>query len=44
MHHLVPLPSFSTGTDAVETSGAAAADADVPPPIVSDDSDGRAHV
>ena len=38
MHHLVPLPSFSTGTDAVETSGAAAADADVPPSTASDDS------
>ena len=29
----------STGADAVETSGAAAADVDVPPPTISDDSD-----
>ena len=35
-----PLPS-STGADAAETSGAAAADADVPPPIASNDSDIR---
>ena len=35
-----PLPS-STGADATETSGAAAADADVPPLTASDDSDIR---
>ena len=33
-----PPPPSSTGADAVETSGAAA-DADVPPPTASDDSD-----
>ena len=33
-----PLPS-STSTDIAEASGATAADADVPPPITSDDSD-----
>ena len=36
---VVPPPPSSTGTDAVETSGAVAADADVPPPTASDDSD-----
>ena len=36
----VPLPPSSTSTAAVETSGAAA-DADVPPPTASDDSDIR---
>ena len=35
-----PLPS-STGANAAETSGAAAADADVPPPTTSNDSDIR---
>ena len=35
-----PLPS-STCADAVETSGAATADADVLPPTTSDDSDIR---
>ena len=35
---VVPLPPFSTGADAAETSGAAAADADVPLPTTSDDS------
>ena len=36
----VPPPPSSTGVDAAETSGAvAAADADVPPPNTSDDSD-----
>ena len=34
---VVPLPPFSTGADAVEMSGVAAADADVPPPTTSDD-------
>ena len=37
----VPLPPSFTGTDAAETSGGAAADADVPPPTTSDDSDIR---
>ena len=37
----VPLPPSSTGVDAVETSGAAAADADIPPPTTLDDSDIR---
>ena len=36
----VPPPPSSTGTAAVETSGAVA-DADVPPPTASDDSDIR---
>ena len=36
----VPLPSSSTGTVVTETSGAAA-DANVPPPTASDDSDIR---
>ena len=35
---VVPLPPFSTGADAAETSGAASADADVPLPTTSDDS------
>ena len=35
----VPLPPFSTGVDAVETSGGAATD--VPPLTTSDDSDIR---
>ena len=35
-----PLPS-STSTDIAEASGATAADADVPPPTTSDDSDIR---
>ena len=38
---VVPPPSFSIGVDAAETSGAAAANADVPPPTTSDDSDIR---
>ena len=37
----VPPPPFSTGVDAAETSDAAAADADVPPPTTLDDSDIR---
>ena len=37
----VPPPPSSTGTAAAETSGAANADADVPPPTASDDSDIR---
>ena len=36
---VVPPPSFSTGADATKTSGAATANADVPPPTTSDDSD-----
>ena len=36
---VVPPPPSSTGADAAEASGATAADADVPPPITSDDSD-----
>ena len=36
---VVPPPPFSTGVDAAETSGVAAADADVPPSTTSDDSD-----
>ena len=39
-HALIPPPPSSTGADAGETSGAAA-DADVPPSTVSDDSDIR---
>ena len=35
----VPPPSSSIGADAAETSGAAAADADVPPSTTLDDSD-----
>ena len=38
---IVPLPPSSTGADATETFSAAAADADVPPPTTSDDSDIR---
>ena len=34
-----PPPPFSTGADAAEMFGAAAADADVPPPTTLDDSD-----
>ena len=37
----VPPPPSFTGTDAAETSGATAADTDVPPPTASDDSDIR---
>ena len=37
----VPPPPFSTGADAAETSGAATADANVPPPTTSDDLDIR---
>ena len=37
----VPPPPSSTVADAIETSGAGAADADVPPPTTSDDSDIR---
>ena len=36
---VVPLPPSSIGVDTAETSGAAAADADVPLPTTSDDSD-----
>ena len=36
---VVPPPPFSTGADAAEASGVAAADADVPPPTTSDNSD-----
>ena len=38
---VVPLPPSFIGVDATETFGAAAADADVPPPTASDDSDIR---
>ena len=38
---VVPPPPSSTGADAAETSGAAAADANVLPPTISDDSDIR---
>ena len=38
---VVPPPPSSTGADAVEESGTATADADVPPPTTSDDSDIR---
>ena len=43
MIHLVlfPLPPSSTGADTAEASGAAATEADVPPPTTSDDSDIR---
>ena len=34
-----PLPPSSTDTNAAKTSSAATADADVPPPTTSDDSD-----
>ena len=37
----VPLPPSFIGADAAETSGATVADADVPPPTTSDDSDIR---
>ena len=37
----VPPPASFTGADAAETSGAATADADVPTPTTSDDSDIR---
>ena len=40
----VPPPPSSTGADAVEVSGVGAADADVPPPTTSDDSDIRRTV
>ena len=35
---VVPPPPFSTGADAAEASGVAAANADVPPPTTSNDS------
>ena len=38
---IVPPPPSSTGVDMAEASGATAADADVPPPTTSDDSDIR---
>ena len=38
---VVHPPPSSTGVDAAETSGVAAADADVPPPTTSDDSNIR---
>ena len=38
---VVPPPPFSTGADATEAFGAAAADADVPPLTTSDDLDIR---
>ena len=38
---VVPPPPSSTGADATETFGGVAADADVPPPNTSDDSDIR---
>ena len=37
----VPPPPSSTGNASVEASGATAADADVPPPTTSDDSNIR---
>ena len=37
----VPPSLSSTGVDAAETSGATAADADIPPPTTLDDSDIR---
>ena len=37
----VPPPPSSTGADAAEAFGAAAADADIPPPTTLDDSDIR---
>ena len=37
----IPPPPSSTGADTVEASGAAAANADVPSPTTSDDSDIR---
>ena len=36
---IVPSPPSSTGADTAEASDVAAADADVPPPTTSDDSD-----
>ena len=43
MRHLVlfPSPPFSTGADTTKASGAATADADIPPPTTLDDSDIR---
>ena len=38
---VVPLPPSSTGADTAEASDVAVADADVPPPTTSDDSDIR---
>ena len=38
---VVPLPPSSTGADTTEASDVATADADVPPPTTSDDSDIR---
>ena len=38
---VVPPPPSSTGTNAVETSGVAAADVNVPPPTTSNDLDIR---
>ena len=38
---LFPLPPSSTGADTAEASGAAVADADVPPPTTSNDLDIR---
>ena len=38
---VVPPPPSSTGADAAKASGAATADADVPPPTASNDSDIR---
>ena len=38
---VVPPPPFSIGVDTAKASGATAVDADVPPPITSDDSDIR---
>ena len=38
---VVPSPPSSTGADTAEASGAAVADADVPPPTTLDDSDIR---
>ena len=38
---VVPPPPSSTGADAVEMSGAATVDADVPPPTTSNDSNIR---
>ena len=38
---VVPPPLSSTGADMAEASGVATADADVPPPTTSDDSDIR---
>ena len=41
---VVPPPLSSTGADAAEVSGVGVADADVPPPTTSDDSDIRRTV